>query len=156
MGSKNKQDSEFEKKWWAVSKGDLRSSLRDDETVGKEGIMLLQKKLNRRVYKEIARHRYASEIGTEGKNWLRKRKEELKMTRQTGGGGVGKAGVEWLFETIWRETRGCSRACGGPKPQYLTGQAKAEEDRIKNTSQEEKQGKMKEKDWIWFAFKKVI
>lgn len=35
---------------------------------------------------------------------------------------------------------------GGGK--YLTGQAKAEEDWIKNTSQEEKQGKMKKKDWI--------
>lgn len=56
-----------------------------------------------------------------------------------------KAGVVWTFQKIWKEARGCSRASGEKKnPTNPTKnshkQAKPEEDWIKNTSQEEKQG----------------
>lgn len=75
---------EFEKKLWAVSKRHLGSSLRDEETVRNEGIKVLQK-MNRWVYKEIARYRHASQTGKERKNWQPgEERGKLKMTQQTG------------------------------------------------------------------------
>lgn len=58
-----------------MCKGDLGSSLRDNRTVGKERRIVLQKKLNRQVCEEIVRHRYASQIGKEGKTDGEEKKE---------------------------------------------------------------------------------
>lgn len=51
-------ESDFEKKWSAGSNGHLGCSLKADGTVGKEGIKVLEKKLNRKVFKITAKHRY--------------------------------------------------------------------------------------------------
>lgn len=77
-------EGEFEKKWRAVSNRALGGSWRADGTVGKEGIKLLPKKLNRKVFKITAKNRYGRKISKKGKNcqWGKER-GELNTTRQT-------------------------------------------------------------------------
>lgn len=123
-GSKNKQDSRWVwEEMTSSEQGGFSIQLKRWQNRMERGNKGITKETEQTSLRRNSEHRYASQIGKEGKKLSVRKRGELKMTRQTER--KKKAGVACLFEKPWREARGCSRASGGKKEKKLNWTSKA-------------------------------